>query len=169
MATLTQIEIQEIDSKISEIKSKRGRIMEGLRLIFEKSITKANGYTVNLDEATFNVRGWRDRNSYNTPVIYIVDDNQVRSRNAGCGRTYDWTLQVYTHYYGEDLIAFEEFIADVEECIDDNNSIAGQINKMEVENIISDGQFFSSEDTEDHHLAQMTIGITYFRNARNPR
>jgi len=169
MTSLTQPEVQEIDSQISGIRSKRGRIMEGLRLIFEQSIKRSNGYTVDLDEATFIIRGWQDRTKETTPVIYIVDDNQNRSRNAGCLRNYDWVIQLYVHYHGDNLIEFEEFIADVEECIDDNNTIAQQINKMEVENIISDGQLFASEDTAEHHLAQITLGIIYTRKARNPR
>lgn len=169
MTSLTQTEVQEIDAKISGLRSKRARIMEGLRLIFKKSIKRSNGYTVDLDDSTFVIRGWQSRTKDNTPVIYIVDDNQIRPRNAGSIRTYDWVIQLYVHYYGEDLLEFEEFIADVEECIDDNNTIAQQINKMEVENIISDGQLFSSEDTSEHHLAQITLGIMYTRKARDPR
>ena len=169
MTSLTQPEVQEIDSKISGIRSKRGRILEGLRLILQKSITRANGYTVDLDEATFVMRGWQDRTKENTPVLYIVDDVQTRPRNAGQIRGYDWIIQIYAQFHGDDMIAFEEFLADIEECIDDNNTIAQQINKMEVEGIISDGQLFASNDTDEHHLAQITIGVIYTRKARNPR
>lgn len=168
MAILTQPEIIVIKNKIIGIKSKRGRIMEGLRLILE-TITKNRGYTQTLDEATFVIRGWEDRTKDNTPVIYIVDDNQLRSKNAGQIRNYDWVINLFAHYYGEDLIEFEEFLADIEECIDDNNTIASEINKMEVEQIISDGQLFASNDTSEHHLAQITLGILYTRKARNPR
>lgn len=168
MAALTLLEVQAIQLKINPLRSKRVRILQGLKLLLN-TITKDRGYTHTVEEAGFDVKTWRDKTAEQTPVIYIVDDTAQLIKHAGCIREYTWTIRLFGVLKGKDLIDFEEFIADVEECIYDNNTLFGQVNKMECNQVTTDNQLFSELNDSGAHLYEIELGVEYTRNARSSR
>jgi len=168
MAQLTTIEVQEIQAIIEPLKSKRARILVALQMLL-KTVTKDRGYTQNMADVTFNVKGWRDKAKAETPVMYIIDSVNNIKRHAGTVREYVWRLEIFGTCREMEFIEFEEFLADVEQCLDDNNTLFGQINKMEVLSIPTDNQLFSELDNSGVRLFSMDIDIEYTRNARNAK
>jgi len=166
MATLNQAQIIAIHDKIKNIQSKRARIMEGLRLILE-TITTVNGYTENVCEVTYEVKGWKDKSEDQTPVLYIIDDATTITRHAGCVREYVWQIRIYGVYRQGDILKLEEFISDVEQCVYDNNTLASEVNKCEVTQITTDNQLFSVQNQT--HLFEMIVSAEYTRKARSSR
>ena len=151
---------------VVNIRSRRMRILLVLKKILE-TITKANGYTIDVDEVSFDVKSWRDRTSGNTPVIYIVDNNQVAKRFAGKTRQYTWNLLLFGVVKEEDIEVFEEFLADIEECVELNGWLGGIATKSEVNDIKTDNQLFS--ETERTHLFEMQIQVEFCRAHGDPR
>ena len=163
MAKLSNTEIQEIQTTVNQYRSKRMRILKALELILA-TIDKNRGYASNIIEVSFDVALWRDKSNGETPIIFIVDDTTNITRHAGCVREYAWRVRLFGVVRDADIIDFEEHIADVETCLYDNNTLAGQVAKVEVDEIITDNQLFS--ELEGTHLYEMILSIEYTRNAR---
>jgi len=166
MSVLDQAQVIAIHDQIKNMQSKRGRIMEAIRLILQ-TITTANGYTENVCEVTYDVKGWRDKSEDQTPILYIIDDATSVTRHAGCVREYIWQIRIYGVYRQGDILKLEEFIADVEQCIYDNNTLISEVNKTEVVQITTDNQLFSVQNQT--HLFEMVLAVEYTRSARNSR
>lgn len=165
MASLTIPEVEAIQTTLNAIKYKRARLLKGLFLLLE-TITKARGYVHSVDEVSFNVKSWRDKSRMQTPVIYIIDDRTDIKRKAG--RTcweYTWSIPLFCVVRDDDIFDLENFIGDVETAIYDNNSLFGNVSKMEVVTIITDNQLFSEIDGV--HLAEITVDLEYVRDARS--
>jgi len=166
MAQLTFPEIEAIQTYLAPITSKRARIMEAMRKLLE-TITVEKGYTVDVKEVSYNVKSWRDKTTAQCPVIYIVDNTTQITRHAGCVREYKWTLALFGVCREMDIVDFEKFLSDLETCLNDNNNLFGEINKMEVDEITTDNQLFSGLDGT--HLFEFSVGVEYTRSARNAR
>ncbi len=168
MATLPQAEVIAIHDQIKDMKSHRARILEAIRLILE-TITLDRGYTKDIYEVSYDVKSWKDKSEDQTPTLYIIDDATSITRHAGCIREYIWNVRIYGVFKGGDgsIIALEEFISDVEQCIYDNNSLVSEVNKTEVLSITTDNQLFSVQ--QDTHLFEMVLGVEYTRKARDSR
>jgi hypothetical protein len=168
MAILTQVEIIEIKDYIVTIPSKRARLLEAMRLILE-TITTGRGYSKTVCEVSYDVKGWETKSEDQTPVIYIIDDTTDITRHAGCIREYRWRVRLYGVFKGGDnsIVDLEKFISDIEQCIYDNNTLASEVNKMEIDQITTDNQLFSVQ--QDSHLFEIVVTIEYTRKARNSR
>lgn len=168
MATLTQPEIQEIYNQVKDIPSYRARILETMRLILN-TITTNRGYSKNVCEVSYDVKGWQSKSEDQTPVIYLIDDVTDITRHAGCIREYRWRVRLYGVFKGGDnsIIDVETFITDIEQCIYDNNTLANQVNKMEVDSVATDNQLFSVQ--QDTHLFEIVVLVEYTRKARDAR
>lgn len=161
-------DVQAIQAQLATYSSKRVRIIKGLEALL-KTVTKDNGYVVGLQNVSFDVKTWRDVSADQTPIAYIVDSNTVLIRHAGCVREYVWDIEVFGCVKDKDIVDFEQCIADIEQSIDDNNSLFGEVNKMEVENIMTDNQLFSQIQNNGAQLFSMVVKMEFTRNARNPR
>ncbi len=166
MPCIDPVVLRQFAADVSGVKSRRMRIMLVLKKILE-TIKKSNNYTANVDQVSFDVKSWRDRTSENTPVIYIVDNNQVPTRHAGKTRTYIWHLLLFGVVKEEDIETFEEFLADIEECVELNGWLGGIASKSEVNDIKTDNQLFSI--TERTHLFEMHIQVEFCRAHGDPR
>ena len=165
-STLTRPEINHFRNQILSLGSKRARIMEALRLILTTIHTK-RGYSQTVCEVTYDVKGWDSKSEEQTPVLYIIDDTTSIVRHAGCIREYTQNIRVYGVYRQGDILKFEEFIADVEQCIYDNNTLLSEVNKTEINQITTDNQLFSVQN--DTHLFEMVVSVEYTRKAREAR
>lgn len=168
MASLTIPEVQANQTILNALSSKRARLMKALLLLLP-TITTSRGYTTNVETVSFNVKAWRDLPADQTPSIYIIDDQTKLIKHAGCIREYTWTVRLFGCVKDKDIMMFEEFIADIEECIYDNNTLFGQVNKVEVEEVTTDNQLFSEINDNGAHLFEMVLGVEYTRKARDPR
>lgn len=167
MPCLDYLKIQEIVNKVSTYKSRRMRILEALRLLLE-TLTTANGYSKDISEASFNVNGWQTRLEGDTPVIYVVDDGTPAiERMAGRQRQYKWRVLLFGVCKGYDIVEFEEFLADIQECVEINGALGGIVSKTEVNNISTDSQLFSEK--EDTHLFEIELQIEYVQCHGDPR
>ncbi len=166
MAALTAEEVTAIRTYLATINSKRARVLEAVRMLTE-TITTERGYTQSVKEVSYNVKGWRDKTTPQTPVIYIVDDRTQITKHAGLVREYAWTLRLFGVCRELTLPDFERFLSDVEQCIYDNNCLFGECNKMEVDEITTDNQLFSGLDGT--HLFEVSVTVEYTRSARNGR
>jgi hypothetical protein len=153
-------------AEIQAHQSKRIRVLEALRLILA-TITKDNGYLTDVMEVSYDVKSWRDKSVGQTPVIYLVDDTTFLVTHAGCIREYQWMVRLFGVIRERTIIEFEQFMADVEEAIYDNNTLFGQANLMRVENISTDNQLFSEIDGT--HLFEMETKILYTRKYNKPK
>lgn len=167
MACIDPAEMQAIVSKVSGLKSRRMRILEALRCVLE-TITVNNGYCHDICEASFDVNSWRDRLEGDTPVIYLVDEkvNDIE-RMAGRQRQYRWKVILFGIAKGFDIFEFEQHIADVQECLEDNGALGGIVSQIEVDAIRTDNQLFSEK--EDTHLYEIEIDIRYIQCHGNTR
>lgn len=157
----------EIVCNSSEIKSRRAQILVVLKDVLS-TIKKSNGYTLSVDEVSFDVNSWNARTSSNTPVIYIVDDIDTTEIKAGKTRFVDWKVQLFGVVKKRSFIEFEQFISDIHECIEHNYNLGGVISKVEVTGIKTEGQLFSEK--EQTHLFEIDLKIEYVRchgNVRN--
>lgn len=168
MSQISIPEVQQIQTLLAQMPSKRARILKGLELLL-KTVNKDNGYVVGLTNVSFNVKGWRDLPADQTPVAYIVDSNTILVRHAGCVREYIWDIEVFGCVKDKDIWDFENCIADVEQSIYDNNTLFGEVNKMEVENILTDNQLFSQVQDNGAQLFSMVVKMEFTRRARNAR
>lgn len=161
MACLDPVKMKEIVDSVAGLKSRRMRILEALRQVLE-TITEQNGYCHDIDEASFNVNDWRARMEGDTPVIFLVDD-QVKDiqRMAGKQRQYKWKVILFGVVKEKCIEEFEQHIADVQECIEDNGYLGGIVTKIEVDAIRTDNQLFS--EREHTHLYEMDLQVEYIQ------
>lgn len=161
MACIPAAIMQAIVAEVSTIKSRRMRILESLRQVLE-TITEANGYCHDISDAKFDVNGWQDVGEGDTPVIYVVDDvaNKIE-RMAGKQRQIKWKVLLFGVCKGFDIFEFEQHIADVQECLEDNGALGGIVSQIEVDIIRTDNQLFSIK--EDTHLYEIEIDIRYIQ------
>ena len=134
-------ELKQFADDVSTCKSRRMRALLVLQKVLE-TIKTSNGYTATVDEVTFDVKSWRDRTSERTPVIYIVDSDSHVTRHAGKTRFYKWNVLLFGMVKEEDIKTFEEFLADIQECVELNGWLGGIVNKCEVNNIITDNNLY---------------------------
>lgn len=162
---LDRTELNAIYNQVKDISSRRARIMESLRLILD-TLKISNGYTQDVCEVSYNVKGWKDKAEAETPVIYIIDDTTHIVRHAGCIREYVWTIRLYGLFRQGGIIDLEQWLSNVEQCILDNTSMAGQVNKTEVVQIVTDNQLFSVQN--ETHLFEMVLNMEYTRKYDDP-
>lgn len=163
MAALTVAEVQAIQAIIQPIPSKRMRLMRGLKELLS-TITTDRGYSKGVTEVTFDVKGWQAKTGPQTPCIYIIDDRQTITRHAGCVREYVHSFRVFGVVMDCTIEQFEAFISDVEQCLYDNNTLFGQVNKLEVPEVSTDNQLFSEQ--EQKYCFEVVVDCEYTRNAR---
>jgi hypothetical protein len=166
MAQLTVAEVQALQTKISALKSKRAKALEALKELFNY-VTIDRGYTQTVIESSFNRFPWEDKTIGQTPAICVDDLHQELIRHAGTVREYKLYALVYAVCREVTLEQFEEFIADLEEAIEDNNSLFGFVNFAVVTHITTDAQYFSRLDGT--RVAQLVVELNYTRHLRQPR
>lgn len=167
MPSVTPAKCQEIEDSVAGLKSRRMKILESLRQVLN-TITVANGYCHDICEASFDVNGWQDRLEGDTPVIFVVDDKVNRiERMAGRQRQYYWRVLLFGVVKGFDIYEFEQHIADVQQCIEDNTTICCSVSQTEIDSITTDNQLFSIK--EDTHLYEITLEIRYIQCHGDPR
>jgi len=161
MACIDPAKCEEIRNSVVNLKSRRMRILDSLRQILN-TITEANGYCHDIYEASFDVNGWQDRLEGDTPVIFIVDEKVNRiERMAGRQRQYYWKVLLFGVVKGMDIYEFEQHVADVQECIENNGYLCGAASQTEVDSIRTDNQLFSNK--EDTHLYEIELEIRYIQ------
>jgi len=111
-----------------------------------KTISIANGYKSNIKLVSFDVQLWRDLQESQTPSCFIVDGFDARKRQAGKTRFVTWVMDLFGTYKQTDIFSFEEFLADIQQCLEDNAVLAGTVSKVEVNGIRTDNQLFSGRD-----------------------
>lgn len=166
MPKLTETQFSSIQAKVADHKSKRLRILLSLKEVLN-TVKKANGYSHNIVHVGFDVQAWDAVMSYDTPTIFIVDDSTQIKRHAGKLREYSWLVKLYGVCKELYFEQFEEFISDIEECIESNFNLAGSCTKAEVNQVLTDNQLFSEK--ENTHLFEMDIIVDYIRCHTNPR
>ena len=165
MADLTQPEWDSIQAECNVFKSRRMRILKAIQLIL-KTITTDRGYSMNVSDVTMDSKSWKDVSAPETPVIYIIDDMVQIERHAGKTREYVWTVRLFGVLKETSLEQFEEFIADVEQCIEDNSHLAGMVNKAEIQQVLTDNQLFDNTNTR---LFEIELRCEFIRCHGSPR
>lgn len=165
MADLTQAEWDAIAAEVLPLKSRRMKILKALQRILE-TIKVTKGYTKDIIDVRTDSKSWRDVSAPQTPVIFLMDDMVQITRHAGKQREYVWTVRLFGVLKETTLEEFEEFIADVEQCIEDNFHLCGTVNKAEVQQVLTDNQMFENTDTR---LFEIELRCEYIRSHQNPR
>jgi hypothetical protein len=165
MADLTVPEWQSIQAAVAPLKSRRMKIIKSLQLILE-TITTTRGYSQNVKGVRFDTKSWKDVSAPETPTIWIIDDMVQIVRHAGKQREYTWTIKLFGVVKESTLEEFEEFIADVEQCIEDNCHLAGTVNKAEIQQVVTDNQLFDNTNTR---LFEIDVQCEYIRCHGSPR
>lgn len=158
-------QLQTIQNDANQYKSRRLRILKALEGVLN-TIKKEDGYTNTVNLVTFDSKSWRDMAAPQTPSIFIIDDIVQIVRHAGKTREYVWTVRLFGVVKEFTLEEFEEHIADVEECIEQNSHLAGIVNKCEIQNVITDNQLF---DNTNNRLYEMELRVEFIRCHENPR
>lgn len=166
MSQITIPEAQAIQAIIEPLASKRLRCWFGLIELL-KTVTKANGYSLDTVEVDADQKDWGAVPAHNCPRLEVFLNEQNMVKHAGCVREYTYDFVIYGLTRDIDLQAFEIYVADVEQCINDNNSLVGQANKMEVSMILTDQQFFPRVDKA--RMFAMTVQVETTRTARQAR
>lgn len=153
--------------------SRRSRILTNLQRQLQ-SITCENGYSTTVQDVTLDVQNWDQSTEAQCPIIYIVDENAPYKYNPGKLLQIDWIVNLYGVMKGKTQFEMEEFISDIEVCISKNLSLAFPdsvlpgdpnyplglaVGYTEIQNIITDGQFFSKVDGSQ--LFKVTLKLTY--------
>jgi uncharacterized protein YkvS len=165
MSDLTVPEWEAIQALVSPLKSRRMKIIKSLQQIL-LTITVDRGYSCNIKDVRTDAKSWRDISAPETPILFIIDDMVQITRHAGKTREYTWTVKLFGVLKETTLEEFEEFIADVEQCIEDNSHLAGTVNKAEINQVITDNQLFDNTNTR---LFEMDIQCEYIRCVGSPR
>lgn len=165
MADLTQPEWDAIQTQVNTLKSRRMRILKALQLILQ-TITISRNYSKSVEDVRMDSKSWKDVSAPETPVIYIIDDIVQIERHAGKTREYVWTVRLFGVMKETTLEEFEEFIADVEQCIEDNSHLCGMVNKCEVQQVLTDNQMFDNTNTR---LFEIELRCEFIRCHQNPR
>lgn len=143
-------------------RSRRGKILLNLQKQLE-TITTGNGYTNNIYKVTTDTRNWSDTPEPETPVIYIVDESTGYTYHAGKTTEREWNIALYGVMKNKSQIEMEEFIADVEECLMKNVTLAfdgvGVVSHSRITDIVTDGQFFS--EIEGTQLFRVGVVLRY--------
>lgn len=147
-----------IKDEVAKQCNRRGKILKALELVL-KTIEKSNGYKTTVETVSFDVRMWNELEEAQTPSIFIVDGVAAVKRMAGKTRIYTWIIDLFGTFKETDIFTFEEFLADIKQCLEDNTSLAGTVSKVEVNNIRTDNQLFSGKDGT--HLYNMEIQAEY--------
>lgn len=142
------------------------RILAAIEILMN-SISIANGYKSNVLEVSFNAKNWRDKTRGNTPTVFIVDDVTSVVRHAGHVREYTWSVSLFCVLRDASVEEFEDFIADLETAVYDNNTLFGQVNKIEINEIMTDGQLFAELTDTGTKLVSIDLDILYTRDARS--
>lgn len=157
--------LTEIHDECNQFRSRRMRILKALELILG-TIKKEDGYSNSVNLVTFDTKSWKDMAAPQTPAIFIIDDMAQITRNVGKNREYVWTVRLFGVVKEFTLTEFEEHIADVEECIEDNCHMAGMVSKCEVNQVITDNQLF---ENTNNRLYEMELRMEFIRCHGNPR
>lgn len=158
-------QLEAIQNDANQYKSRRLRILKALEGVLN-TIKKEDGYSNTVNLVTFDSKSWRDMAAPQTPSIFIIDDIVQIVRHAGKTREYVWTVRLFGVVKEFTLEEFEEHIADVEECIEQNSHLAGIVNKCEIQNVITDNQLF---DNTNNRLYEMELRVEFIRCHENPR
>jgi uncharacterized protein YkvS len=158
-------DLTDIQNMANAFKSRRLRILKALQAIL-KTITVANGYTKDIQDVRMDTKSWRDVSAPETPIIFLVDDQVQITRFAGRTREYVWTIRLFGVVKETTLDEFEEFIADVESCVEDNNHLAGIVNKCEINQVITDNGLFDNTNTR---LFELELKCEFVRQLQSPR
>ena len=143
--------------------SKRGKILMNLERQL-KTITKDNGYTTNIYDATTKVKNWQDLSEAQTPTVFIVDETTKYLYHPGRLTERQWNIGLYGIMKNREQTEMEEFIADIETCLVANITLAFQDTgrvcaHMRITNIITDNQLFS--EIEGSQLFKVDLEIIY--------
>lgn len=167
MPCLSKAIMDGIVASTANFNSRRMKILEAIKGILNQ-ITIINGFSYDIDEASFDVNAWRDRLEGDTPAIFVVDDSTPSiTRMAGKQRQYKWKVLLFGVVKGMDIYQFEDHLADVQECVELNGYLGGLVSKIEINNIITDNQLFSEK--EDTHLYEIELQVEYIQCHGNPR
>lgn len=162
---MSQDQMDAIIELVTPFKSRR---LKAIYALIEtlKTIKIENGYTADIQDASIDVKGWQDKSAQQCPCIFVVDDIVSIIRHAGKSREYTWNIKLFGVTKEMSFQQFEEFIADVEEVIEDNSHLCGVVSKCEINNVITDNQMFNQTDTR---LFEMDIQLEFIRCVGNPR
>lgn len=143
--------------------SRRAQILSNLQKQL-RTITVANGYTHEVNLVSTDVRGWMEKPVAETPIIYVIDENTDYNYHAGKLTERTWTMGLYGFLRDQTQEDMEEFIADIEDCLMANVTLAfddtGRVcSQIRVRNITTDNQLFSV--IESSQLFKITIDILY--------
>lgn len=153
------------------IMSRRGRILQALIKQLQ-TINKSDGYSTTVNEVSQNVKNWRDKPEAETPVIYVVDQRTQPKYNAGRLLEVSWYVDLFGYMRNRSQEEMEEFIADIELCLDKNRQLSfdgerGLVNHHRVTDIVTDAQMFS--EIEGSQLFCIKLEILYTRCVDDPR
>jgi hypothetical protein len=156
---------------MAEPRSRRARILKNLQRQLE-TITTANLYAHTVHKVTTHVRNWDETPAAETPCIYIVDETTNYLYNAGKLLEHEWFVALYGVMKQKSQLEMEEFIADIEECLNKNKTLGfpdspGPVAYMKIKNIITDNQLFS--EVEGSQLFKVIVEIKYTGCIDNPR
>lgn len=158
-------EYERIQAECNVFKSRRLKILRALEQILS-TIKKDNGYSNDVRTVTFDTKSWRDMSAPETPAIFIIDDLVQIQRFVSKTREYTWTVRLFGVVKEFTLNEFEEFIADIEQCIEDNSHLAGMVNKAEIQQVITDNQLF---ENTNNRLFEIELRCEFIRCHGNPR
>lgn len=152
-------------------RSRRGKILVNLQRQLE-SITTGNGYTNTVYKVTTNLKNWSDTPEPETPVIYIVDESTSYTYHAGTTTEREWAVALYGVMKNREQTDLEEFIADVEECLTKNVTLAFDgagpvVSHIRIHEIVTDNQLFS--EIEGSQLFKVALTIRYIACITNIR
>ncbi len=153
------------------VKSRRGRIMDALKAQLD-TIIKGELYATTCYEVSFNVKNWYQKPEAETPVLYIIDKREARKYGPGKTLEISWFVDIYGFMRGRSQEQMEEFIADIDKCLDLNRTLSfngerGLVNHHRVADIITDNQMFS--EIEGSQLFCISLEILYTRCVDDPR
>ena len=165
MAQLTLAQFQAGQERMKEIRSKRWRILEGLRYILT-TIQKSAGYTQDVMTVKDSMDSWRDVAAANSPALFVIFDRQRLVKHAGTVREYVMRVSIFGALKDLSPQQVAEFHTDLEECIYDNNTIFGECNKIEVPDIATSSRFARVDGFD---LFEFGLDVEYTRHARRER
>lgn len=160
---LTVPEVQAIQAKIQPLPSKLLRCWKGLEELL-KTVDKAHNYSQDTQEVDSDQKDWAQVDGAHCPRLEVSFDEQSVTYHAGCVREYTYQFQIYGLTRDLDRDQFAIYMAEVETAINDNNSLFGQANKMEVPYVLADQQFFPRIDGA--RMFMMTVKVESTREAR---
>lgn len=129
-----------------------------------RTITKADGYSANIYDASFDVKTWDQIPESETPMVYIVDENAQYTYHPGRLVEVTWDVSLFCIMKNRSQLEMEDFIADLDICLTKNAPLSFPetgpvINHIRIKNIITDNQLFSQVDNSQ--LFKMTLSLIY--------